>query len=287
MTKPLLSIVIPIFNSEQSIPELFEWLDSVFKREQISYEVIAVNDGSLDNSWEVLKQSALRKDNISIINLDRNYGQQSATLCGLLQVNGDYAVTIDDDLEYHPEDILTLLFAIKKTNIAMVYGYAEKKGRSKLVNYIAGAAKWMIYSFSGLSPKLSSFRIIKHDALKDLTVSNSYYFLVDGLLKRNVKSQHSYINVKQNQRKYGKSNYTFKSLVVAWIRFLYSSSRFGALFAMLLLAVNILLLLSGYLWLALALGILAIISTLLTVKIKWMERVSFVIKEKLPLEEND
>jgi glycosyltransferase involved in cell wall biosynthesis len=277
---PYLSIVIPVYNSEKSLEELVNRITHFCKEEGVSFEIIAINDCSKDQSYQVLQDLSNKNPNLKAINLSKNFGQQAATLCGLLNSSGEYIVTIDDDLEYNPEDIHTLLFAIEKTNIQLIYGYAEKKERSGIIQKIVKLAKYGVYGICGLSAKLSSFRILRKDCLSELTVNNSYHFIVDGLLKAKIKPN-TYIAVGQNHRKYGQSNYNFVRLVKIWFQFLFSASIFGEFSSIVLLAVNVWFLLEGKLVGALLVILLALILIFLTFKIKWRQKESFEIKEKV------
>lgn len=281
MQEPLLSIVIPVFNSQHSLPELLELLQQICKREEINYEVICVDDGSKDKSWHVLKQQHLLYDNLSVITFARNFGQQAATLCGILHAKGNLIATIDDDLEYHPENILTLLFSMRQTNLKMVYGFAPKPERSKWMSWIADTAKKFAYQVCGLSPDLSSFRLFRREVIEGVDDMNSNYFLVDSLMKKNIGELWTAIRIVPNKRKYGQSQYTFGKLVATWTRFILSGSSFGEYSAVALLLLNIVLILNQMFWLALILSVVALFALYLTFRIKWIERKSYKIKESL------
>ncbi|TSA25410.1 MAG: glycosyltransferase, partial [Bacteroidetes bacterium] len=97
---PKYSIVIPVFNSEESLEELYSGIQALFAERQERFEVVFVDDRSRDNSWEVLKKlKAAHTDTITAIRLARNFGQHNATLCGLGFARGELIVTIDDDLQ--------------------------------------------------------------------------------------------------------------------------------------------------------------------------------------------
>lgn len=108
MNKIDYSVVVPVFNSEESIEELFTRIDAVFS-ECRSYEIVFVEDGGTDRSWDILRQLKKKHpDRIKAIQLDRNYGQHNATLCGLHHAEGRLIITIDDDLQTPPEEIKKL-----------------------------------------------------------------------------------------------------------------------------------------------------------------------------------
>ena len=272
--------MIPVHNSEKSLQELLEGIEALCINMGLSYEVIAVNDGSTDNSDLVLRQLLSKYFNLRIITLANNYGMQSATLCGLMHATGKYTVTMDDDLQYHPEDIRTLLFAIDRTNVKMLYGYAEKVRKNRFLRSVFKLSRKVVSGLSGLSLYQSSFRIIRTDALANLSDTNSFVFLIDSLLKKDTKPT-SYVLVKHFQRKYGKSKYTVKRIFQMWFRYLLASSRFGELSAAALLLLNILLILQAKLGAALVVIAIAMLMIYLTFTFKYRIRKSFEIKEKV------
>src|SRR5574344_1526241 len=101
-----ISVVIPLFNEEESLPELYAWIDRVMKSNGFTYEVIFVNDGSTDHSWEVIAD--LKKANpefIHAIKFRRNYGKSPALYCGFDMTQGDVVITMDADLQDSPDEI--------------------------------------------------------------------------------------------------------------------------------------------------------------------------------------
>ncbi|MGO9872195.1 MAG: glycosyltransferase family 2 protein, partial [Acidimicrobiia bacterium] len=103
------SVVIPVFNSEPLVGSTIERTVAFFESHGFSYEVVLVNDGSTDGSWNVLRDAALRNPHVRAVNLLRNYGQHNANLCGLRHTHGDYVITMDDDLQNPPEEIIHLI----------------------------------------------------------------------------------------------------------------------------------------------------------------------------------
>ena len=98
-----LSIIIPLFNEEESLPKLHEWIVRVMKENKFSYEVIFVNDGSTDRSWEVIK--SLKDEHVRGISFRRNYGKSAALYCGFKAAQGDVVITMDADLQDSPDEI--------------------------------------------------------------------------------------------------------------------------------------------------------------------------------------
>ena len=106
MYPPQYSVVVPVYNSQGTLQELFERVDATFAAMHATYELILVNDFSTDGSWNVIKDIKNKAGNKVVgIHLRRNFGQHKALLCGFQYAQGDYVVTIDDDLQFYPEDI--------------------------------------------------------------------------------------------------------------------------------------------------------------------------------------
>ena len=101
-----ISVVVPLYNEEESLPELFAWIERVMNANGFSYEVIFVNDGSTDRSWQVIEQlQAQAPDKVRGIKFRRNYGKSPALFCGFEQAQGDVVITMDADLQDSPDEI--------------------------------------------------------------------------------------------------------------------------------------------------------------------------------------
>ena len=103
------SVVIPVFNSVDIIEKTVNGVRSYFLSSKNNFEIILVNDGSKDNSWEVIERLANKYDELISINLVKNYGQHNANMCGFRHASGDYLITMDDDLQNPPEEIAKLI----------------------------------------------------------------------------------------------------------------------------------------------------------------------------------
>lgn len=102
---PDISVVIPLYNESESLPELFAWIDEVMQANNFSYEIIAVNDGSTDNSWQVIREQAEKNPQIRGICFQRNYGKSAALNEGFQASRGAVVITMDADLQDSPEEI--------------------------------------------------------------------------------------------------------------------------------------------------------------------------------------
>ena len=120
-SSPSISVIVPVYNSEGSLPELIERLESTLCAASSRFEVILVNDGSRDRSWDVISQIAQENDWVRGIDLMRNYGQHNALLCGIRMAKNEIIVTVDDDLQNPPEEIPKLLDKLAEGH-DVVYG---------------------------------------------------------------------------------------------------------------------------------------------------------------------
>ena len=100
-----ISVVIPLYNEEESIPELFSWIERVMNEYNFSYEVIFISDGSTDRSWELISGLKEKSDHVKGIKFRRNYGKSPALYCGFAEAQGDVVITMDADLQDSPDVI--------------------------------------------------------------------------------------------------------------------------------------------------------------------------------------
>ncbi len=122
-----ISIVIPLLNEAESLPELFAWIKKVMDENQYTYEVIAVDDGSTDNSWSVIQQEAAINPNIKGVKFKRNYGKSAALNEGFGVTSGDVVITMDADLQDSPDEVPELFKMIKEQNFDIVSGWKKKR----------------------------------------------------------------------------------------------------------------------------------------------------------------
>lgn len=122
-----ISVIIPLYNEEESLPELYAWIGRVMDENKFSYEVIFVNDGSTDRSWEVIEGLAAKHEQVRGIKFRRNYGKSPALYCGFKQAQGDVVITMDADLQDSPDEIPGLYKMIKEEGYDLVSGYKQKR----------------------------------------------------------------------------------------------------------------------------------------------------------------
>lgn len=208
------SVVIPVYNGEKTVKNLFQKLKVFFEKNTFSYEVIFVYDCGKDNSWEVLTE--IKEDHpdlVKLIKLSRNYGQHNALICGFEYAEGSFFITMDEDLQHAPEDIIKLIEKQKEGDYDVVYGKYEERKHSMFRNVTSRILKKLIeIGIPDIHPDYSAFRIIKKSVAKaTVEMRNSYTFL-DGYLSWITMNAASCI-VSHNERQGGVSAYTLKKLI--------------------------------------------------------------------------
>lgn len=124
---PMISVVIPLYNEEESLPELHDWIVRVMKAERLSYEIIFVNDGSNDKSWDVILDLNAKNEHVRGIKFQRNYGKSAALFAGFEACKGNVIITMDADLQDSPEEIPALYRMIAKDGFDLVSGWKKKR----------------------------------------------------------------------------------------------------------------------------------------------------------------
>jgi glycosyltransferase involved in cell wall biosynthesis len=128
-----ISVVVPLYNEEESLPHLIEWIERVMNENNFSYEVLLIDDGSKDNSWSVIESLMERNTNVKGVKFRRNYGKSAALNVGFERVNGDVVITMDADLQDSPDEIPELYDMIKTKGYDLVSGWKKKRYDSKLM----------------------------------------------------------------------------------------------------------------------------------------------------------
>ena len=122
-----ISIVIPLYNEDESLPELIAWIERMVNSHNFSYEIVLVDDGSKDRSWELIETNAKRNEHIHGIKFRRNYGKSAALHCGFQAAKGDVVITMDADMQDSPDEIPALYDMIMKEDYDMVSGWKKKR----------------------------------------------------------------------------------------------------------------------------------------------------------------
>jgi undecaprenyl-phosphate 4-deoxy-4-formamido-L-arabinose transferase len=209
-----LSVVVPVYNSADTLQALIARLEGVLPGLSPTYEVILVNDGSRDRSWEAIQRMSKAHHWVRGINLMRNYGQHNALLCGLRAARYTVLVTIDDDLQNPPEEISKLLAELAK-GFDVVYGTPHRQQQDlwrKLASYITRLA---LQSTMGVenARNVSAFRALHTQIREASTQYQSPFVILDVLLTWGA-TRFSAISVQHDARQSGVSNYTFRKLIL-------------------------------------------------------------------------
>lgn len=212
MEKTDFSVVVPVYNSEKTLEELYLRTEKFFFSKQKSFQLIFVDDGSADNSWWVI--AALKKkypETITGVKLSRNYGQHNALFCGLTFVKGAQVITLDDDLQTPPEEIEKLLNTYDETGADLVYGYYVKKEHSWIRNLGSWFIEKVFKNFANTSGKGSSFKLI-NAAITEKIISRNYrMFFLDEIIAWHTDNI-AHVVVEHLPRKEGQSGYTLLNL---------------------------------------------------------------------------
>lgn len=211
----LISIIIPVYNSEKTIGIVLKKIEEALSR-RVNYEVILVNDGSKDNSYEICREISKKNDFVKFINLSKNFGQHSAILAGLHFVKGDYIVFMDDDLQTPPQEIWKLINKIKE-GYDVVYANYRNKQHNKFKTFGSKINDIMV-NIVLRKPKninITSYFIIKKYLVNEIINYTGPYPYLGGLVFRSTDNIGN-VNIIHNKREYGKSNYGFISLIKLW-----------------------------------------------------------------------
>ena len=214
-----ISVIIPLFNEEESLRELFEWIKRVMTEHNLTYEVIFVNDGSTDHSWQVIEQ--LRDENPEVvrgIKFRRNYGKSPALYCGFAKAAGDVVITMDADLQDSPNEIPELYRMIKEDGYDLVSGYKMNRSKgdplsktipTKLFNATARAVSG-IHNLHDFNCGLKAYR---KDVVKNIEVYGEMHRYIPFLAKNAGFTKIGEKRVHHQARKFGKSKF------MGWNRF--------------------------------------------------------------------
>ena len=142
-----ISVIVPLFNEEESLPELCSWISKVMDSNKYSYELLLIDDGSKDNSWNVIEDLSKKNQNIKGVKFRRNYGKSAALNIGFLKAKGSVVITMDADLQDSPDEIPDLYKKITVDNYDLVSGWKQKRFDpltktipTKLINWAARKA---------------------------------------------------------------------------------------------------------------------------------------------------
>ena len=208
-----LSIVIPVYRSQATLPELHRRLVAALEPVESSFEIVLVEDCGGDESWRVIQELAQRDKRVRGIQLARNYGQHNALLCGIRAANGELIVTIDDDLQNPPEEIPRLLLKLDEGH-DVVYGSPKNETHGFFRNQASRITKLALQSAMGMesASKVSAFRVFRTRLRDAFSAYRSPTVNIDVLLTWGT-TRFSAVNVQQDERTVGDSGYSLQKLI--------------------------------------------------------------------------
>ena len=224
-----LSLVIPLYNEAESLPELKAWIEASLK--DFSYEIIFVDDGSTDGSWEVIQQMAA--PNVKGIRFRRNYGKSAALYVGFEAAQGDIVVTMDADLQDSPEEIPEMVRMIKEEGYDLVSGWKQhRKDNALTKNLPSKLYNWTARKVTGikLHDMNCGLKAYKADVIKNIEVYGEMHRYIPYLAKNAGFDKIGEKPVHHQKRKYGKSKFGMDRFVHGMLDLmsLHFLSRYGA-----------------------------------------------------------
>jgi undecaprenyl-phosphate 4-deoxy-4-formamido-L-arabinose transferase len=213
-TLPSVSVVVPVFNSEDTLVELVTRLEAVLAKVSSAFEIILVNDGSRDSSWHVASVLAGTQRCVRALNLMRNYGQHNALLAGIRAARHAVIVTIDDDLQNPPEEVPRLLAKLEE-GCDVVYGVPDHEQHGFLRDVASQVTKWSLQGAMGAETarNISAFRTFRTELRAAFAGYRGSFVSIDVLLTW-ATTRFAAVNVRHNPRLVGASNYTVRKLII-------------------------------------------------------------------------
>ena len=195
------SVVVPVYNSEHTLQELYTRLEKVF-REVIKeeFELILVDDGSKDRSFEVMQELRAKDNRVRIIQMARNFGQHPALLCGFAHVKGDFVVTMDDDLQHQPEELPKMINVMReRDDVDAIIASYEGRQHGFIRKLGTKFSVWATSKMLGKDPDLqiTSYRLIRRFLVDAMVKTNTYLPQIGNLL---VLTSNRIINVPDSMR---------------------------------------------------------------------------------------
>ena len=227
-----ISVIVPLYNEEGSLPKLFEWIDKVMTENKFSYEVIFINDGSTDGSWKVIEDLKAQSPNVSGIKFRHNYGKSPALYCGFRAAKGDVVITMDADLQDSPDEIPELYSMIMKEDYDLVSGWKKKRYDAKLTKnlpskiYNATARTVTGLKLHDMNCGLKAYR---HDVVKNIEVYGEMHRYLHYLAKNAGFTKIGEKVVEHRKREFGSSKFGMNRFVNGYLDLitLWFLSKFG------------------------------------------------------------
>ena len=205
-----ISVIVPLFNEEESLPELHAWIQRVMNANGFSYEIIFVNDGSTDNSWGIIEELHRKDEHVHGIKFRRNYGKSPALYCGFKAAKGDVVITMDADLQDSPDEIPGLFRMITEDKFDLVSGYKQKRYdplSKTLPTKLFNATARKISGVHNLHDFNCGLKAYRRDVVKNIEVYGEMHRYIPYLAKEAGFARIGEKVVHHQARKYGKSKF--------------------------------------------------------------------------------
>ena len=215
-----ISIIVPLYNEAESLIPLHDWIVRVMQQHQFSYEILFVNDGSTDSSWQVIQQLHLSNSNVHGINFRRNYGKSAALYCGFEAAEGDVVITMDADLQDSPDEIPELFRMIKEENFDLVSGWKQKRFDNKLTKNIPSklfnaTARWV--TGIQLHDMNCGLKAYKQEVVKNIEVFSEMHRYIPYLAKNAGFTKIGEKVVQHRKREFGVSKFGLNRFVNGYL----------------------------------------------------------------------
>jgi glycosyltransferase involved in cell wall biosynthesis len=227
-----ISVVIPLYNEAESLPELYEWIKRVMDENSFTYEIIFISDGSTDESWEIIESLSEQAPEVKGIKFRRNYGKSPALHCGFQRTQGDVVITMDADLQDSPDEIPELYRMIKEDGYDLVSGWKKKRYDNKLTkNLPSKLFNATARKFSGV--KLHDFncglKSYNKEVIKNIEIYNDMHRYIPYLAKIAGFNRIGEKVVQHQARKYGNTKFGLSRFFNGYLDLitLWFTSRFG------------------------------------------------------------
>ena len=213
-----ISVVVPLYNEDESLPELYDWIERVMAANNFSFEVIFVNDGSTDHSWDVITELAARSEHVKGIKFRRNYGKSPALYCGFKEAQGDVVITMDADLQDSPDEIPELYRMIKEEGYDLVSGYKQNRRQGDplsktLPTKLFNATTRKVSGIKNLHDFNCGLKAYRKEVVKNIEVFGEMHRFIPYLAKNAGFDKIGEKPVHHQKRQYGKSKF------MGWNRF--------------------------------------------------------------------
>ena len=205
-----ISVIVPLYNEAESLPELTQWIERVMKENNFTYEIIFINDGSTDGSWDVIEELKAKNDCIHGIKFRRNYGKSPALFCGFERAKGDVVITMDADLQDSPDEIPILYKMVTEEGYDLVSGYKQKRydPLSKTIpTKLFNATARKVSGIKNLHDFNCGLKAYRNEVVKNIEVYGDMHRYIPYLAKNAGYDRIGELVVHHQARKYGKSKF--------------------------------------------------------------------------------